>query len=232
MKKVIVEFLLPVVLLMLVTACIWLSGADMKVAGFIYKTHHGWVSVQQLPWSVLYTYAPLPGLVLAGGAFFVFIAGFFVKILRSYRKHAAFLVLMLLLGPGLLVNVILKDNMGRARPTDIIEFGGNYQYSQPWQYNISLNQKSFPSGHASMAFYMMAPWFIYRRRQKKLGLCFLVSGLSFGLLVGGARMLQGGHFISDVLWAGGLVYFSGVVLAWFLDLSRESCRWSRLSACS
>ena len=155
--------------------------------------------------------------MLAGRALFVFAAGFFEQILRPYRKQAAFLVLMLVLGPGLLVNMILKDNMGRARPTDIIGFGGSYQYSEPWQYGVSPKQKSFPSGHASIAFYMMAPWFIYRNRQKKLGLIFLGFGLSFGLLTGLSRMVQGGHYLSDVLWSGGLVYLCGVVLSWVLD---------------
>ena len=217
MKKLILDFLFPVTLLLLATALIWLTGSDMMASKFFYETHHGWVTVDRFPWSVLYTYAPLPGLVLAGGALFVFVAGFFKRIFRPYRKQSAFLVLMLALGPGLLVNVILKDNMGRARPTDIIEFGGSYQYSEPWQYGVSPKQKSFPSGHASIAFYLMAPWFIYRDRQKKIGLIFLGSGLSFGLLVGFSRMVQGGHYLSDVLWAGGLVYLCGSVLSWVLD---------------
>ena len=39
-------------------------------------------------------------------------------------RAAVFLVLSLLLGPGLLVNVILKDNWGRPRPGSVVEFGG------------------------------------------------------------------------------------------------------------
>ena len=46
---------------------------------------------------------------------------------------------------------------------------------------------------------------------------FLGFGLSFGVLVGFSRMLQGGHYLSDVLWAGGLVYLCGVILSWILD---------------
>jgi len=217
MKKFILDFLFPVTLLVLATVLIWLTGADMKAARSIYETFQGWSAVESLPWSIVYTYAPFPGLVLAGGALFVFVAGFIEQILRPFRKQAVFLVLMLVLGPGLLVNMILKDNMGRARPTDIIEFSGNYQYSEPWQYGVSPKQKSFPSGHASIAFYMMAPWFIYRNRHKKLGLIFLGFGLSFGALVGYSRMVQGGHFLSDALWAGGMMYLCGVVLSWVLD---------------
>jgi membrane-associated PAP2 superfamily phosphatase len=219
MKKVIYDFLVPLALLVLATACIWVTGADMKVSGFIYETHHGWISIHRFPWSLLYKYAAVPAFVLAGGALLVCVTGFFVDSMQPYRKQAAFLILMLVLGPGLLINVLLKDNMGRARPTGVIGLGGSHSYSEPWQYNISPKQKSFPSGHASVAFYMMAPWFIFRHRQKKLALGFLGFGLSFGLLVGFSRMLQGGHFVSDILWAGGLVYLCGVVLSWILDPS-------------
>lgn len=216
MSKCIFDLVVPVLLLLLATALIAMAGIDMKVARQIYESHHGWIAVDSFPWNILYTYAPLPGFVLAGGAFFVFVAGFFKDTLRPYRNKAAFMILMLCLGPGLLVNVILKDNMGRARPADIIEFGGEFQYSEPWQYGISPKQKSFPSGHASIAFYLIAPWFIYRNHSKKKALSVFVPALSFGLLVGFSRMLQGGHFFSDVLWAGAIVYLCGCVLSWGL----------------
>ena len=63
----------------------------------------------------------------------------------------------------------------------------------------------------------MAPWFIFYRRRKKLAVFFLGGGLTFGLFVGFVRMLQGGHFLSDIVWAGGLVYLCGVVLSWVLN---------------
>lgn len=221
MKKIILELVLPVALVLLATVLIRLIDADLKAASSIYETYQGW-SGDRFPWNVLYTYAPLPGLVLAVGALLIFIVGFFKQTLRSYRKQTAFLVLMIALGPGLIINAILKDNMGRARPADIIEFAGTHQYSEAWQYGVSPGQKSFPSGHASIAFYMMAPWFILRRKYKKTALIFLGSGLFYGGLVGFSRMAQGGHYLSDVLWAGCLVYLCGVVLSWIMNPALRS----------
>lgn len=180
MNKIILEFVLPVALALSATVLIIVTDADLKAASSIYDTYQGW-SGDRLPWSILYIYAPLPGFVLAVGALFVFIAGFFKQTLRAYRKQTAFLALMIALGPGLIVNVMLKDNMGRSRPADIIEFGGTHQYSEAWQYGVSPGQKSFPSGHAPIAFYMIAPWFILRRKHKKTALIFLGCGLFFGL---------------------------------------------------
>ena len=44
-------------------------------------------------------------------------------------KAWLFLFLGLLVGPGLVVNGILKDHWGRARPAEIIEFGGTAHFS-------------------------------------------------------------------------------------------------------
>ena len=44
------------------------------------------------------------------------------------------MLFLLLLGPGLLVNVVLKDNStGRARPSQVLEFGGSHQFSSPFE---------------------------------------------------------------------------------------------------
>lgn len=40
------------------------------------------------------------------------------------RRAAIFLLISLALGPGLLVNTVFKDHWGRARPSQIVEFGG------------------------------------------------------------------------------------------------------------
>ena len=40
-------------------------------------------------------------------------------------KKLVYLLLVLILGAGLIVNGILKEDFGRARPRDIVEFGGS-----------------------------------------------------------------------------------------------------------
>lgn len=225
LKRNIIVFFLPLGLLILLSYLIWLTNTDLELARYIYHAvpqwpgydQFHWAAVDRFPWNIVYTYAPLPAFLLVGAALFIFIVGFFKQAFQLYRKQAVFLILLLAIGPGLIINVILKDNMGRARPSDIKEFGRNHQYSEPWQYGVSPGHKSFPSGHASVAFYLMSPWFIFYRRREKLAVFFLGTGLAFGLFVGFTRMLQGGHFLSDVIWAGGIVYLWGVVLFWILD---------------
>ena len=209
----------PVTVLLFLTFVIWGFDADIRLASLVYGDNGPWPGIDRFPWDFLYHYAPFPAFIMAGISIAVLGGGFFAAGMKKSRPQALFFVLLLALGPGLVVNVILKDNLGRARPREVVEFGGNYQFSQVWQRGDTGKNSSFPSGHASAAFYLMAPWFILRRKKRALAMTFLMLGLTYGSLVGAARILQGGHFLSDVLWAGGLVYITGEVL--FLIMNRQ-----------
>lgn len=198
--------------LIILSLLIFMSDADLRVARLVVEPSNQWPGLSRAPWTFLYSMAPVPGLLLAGGAGVVLLAGFFCFSLRKFRRQSLFIVLLLALGPGLVVNVILKDHFGRPRPSDLVEFGGAHHFVQFWQPGSGGKNSSFPSGHASIAFFLMAPWFIYRKHRKRLALFFLGAGIFFGLLVGLARVLQGAHFVSDILWAGGLVYLAGEFL--------------------
>ncbi|MCI5227143.1 MAG: phosphatase PAP2 family protein [Candidatus Electrothrix sp. AX2] len=145
--------------------------------------------------------------------------------LAPWRKRAIFILLLLALGPGLVVNVLLKGELGRPRPRQIVEFGGEYQFTQCWQPGEGGSNSSFPSGHATIAFFLMAPWFILRdekEQKKRYAEIFLLTGILFGTLVGIARILQGGHFVSDILWAGGLLYLLGSILGLALGMHKST----------
>ncbi len=203
-------------MLSLATLLIYLTDGDRFLARIIYGTDGIWPGIDRFPWNILYDWAPAPGILLAVSALIIFVGGFFSLPLKKHRRSAVFLLLLLAIGPGLIVNVLLKDNLGRARPREIMECGGTHPYTEIWQKGTTGSNSSFPSGHASIAFYTLAPWFIFRDGKKKTATGFLLFGLGFGIAVGLARMLQGGHFLSDVLWAGGIVYLVGGILALLL----------------
>jgi len=219
------ELILLAGALVLATLVIYLTDGDRLLAGIIYGSDGIWPGIDRFPWNILYDWAPAPGIVLAVLALIVSVGGFFSPPLKKQRRSAVFLLLLLAVGPGLIVNVLLKDNLGRARPREIIEYGGSHPYTEIWQKGTTGSNSSFPSGHASIAFYTLGPWFVLRDGKKKAAAGFLVFGLSFGAAVGLARMLQGGHFLNDVLWAGGLVYLVGGILALVLPPAAGSA-WS------
>ena len=215
-------------LLALVTVVAGIMGADLAIARACHGPG-GWCGKDWPLGEALYRAGrgwAQPALWMAVAGLLVAAISIKVRVLRPHLKAALFFPLLLALGPGLLVNVALKDHWGRPRPCQLVEFGGTHAFREAWQPGDRGPDKtpSFPSGHASMAFATLAPWFVLRSRRRLAASLWLAGGLAFGALVGAARITQGGHFASDILWSGGAVYLTGLVLAraMRLDTGRAS----------
>lgn len=122
-------------------------------------------------------------------------------LLALLRRRAGrpwlFLLLVLLLGPGLLANLVLKDQWGRARPVQVTEFGGTAAFTPYWQPAQACDKNcSFISGDGAFGFAFVALALVLRRRR----LAFW-SGTAIGIVFGMTRIMMGAHFLSDTLWA-------------------------------
>ena len=96
----------------------------------------------------------------------------------------------------LVVNVVLKNMWGRARPNDISYFNG-FQDFNPW-YKISdacSSNCSFVSGDSSVGFLLIVFYFITKKN------VFIYLGLILGSLLGFIRIAAGGHFFSDIIFS-------------------------------
>lgn len=144
-----------------------------------------------------------------------------------------YLMLVMAIGPGMLIHWGFKEQLERPRPRQVTELGGTLAYAPPpftpayWQ-NRPTEGRSFPSGHAAMGYYLMAFAFVAQRRRAKL--LWLGSGTVAGLVVGFGRMLQGGHWASDILFSGIVVLFTCTLLhrVLFPPTPRESTSPARL----
>ncbi len=139
-----------------------------------------------------------------------FALSYSIENLRPFRRPGLYLFAVLLVGPGLLVNVLGKGMAGRPRPWETTDFGGVAQFLRPFQFGVPGSGRSFLSGHASMAFYFFSLYFVFDGAKARwaLGLTLL-----FGTLMGIARILQGAHFLSDVLLCGALMFAVCAVLS-------------------
>ncbi|ACL70630.1 phosphatase PAP2 family protein [Halothermothrix orenii] len=215
------DFLYTLIILLILSSIFWFTGLDIYIQSLFYKEDSGWYLKDHFFWKGLYEYGPVPALAIFLISLILFISGFFIKGLKRYRKITIFIVLLMFIGSGLIVNFIFKDHWGRPRPRDIKEFGGEMEFVHHWVMGNSGKNSSFPSGHASVAFFMFFPYFIWRKHKKTIARFFLVLGTGYGLLMGLARVIQGGHFASDVVWAGGFMYLTGLALYYLLKMNKS-----------
>lgn len=211
-KKIIIDFAVPLLATILLTVVLGVTNADIEIGHRFYSPVTGWFLSEENPWHWLYEYGNIPALCLSIGGFIAFLGSFFQKKFLAYRRTGLFLVAFMLLGPGLLVNAVFKDHWGRPRPIDTVNFGGAETFRHPWEKGQPGMGKSFPSGHASVGFFLFSPFFLLRNRSRGWAVFFLCLGLSYGMLMGTGRMIQGGHYASDVLWSGAMTYLTGLTL--------------------
>lgn len=132
------------------------------------------------------------------------------------RRAALFLLLALALGPGLIVHEGVKELWQRPRPDQTTLFGGE-QIFAPWNEWSGQGGKSFVSGHAAAAFWVCALAFVVRRHQSR----WMMGGLLLGALTGAARIAQGRHFLSDVVFAGIITFGVILLLAFILQVGKS-----------
>ena len=131
-------------------------------------------------------------------------AALMTKMLRRPQRIAPgrvvlFLVSTLALGPGLLVNGILKEHWHRPRPVHVTEFGGNRAYVDWWNPGGSCERNcSFVSGEAASAAWMFAPAMLAPPQWQ---IAAFTGATIFTGVISVSRMAAGAHFFTDVLFA-------------------------------
>lgn len=128
---------------------------------------------------------------------------------KPWRLALAFIVLAGTLGPGLVVNSGFKDNWQRSRPYQVQPFGGTQQFTRAAVMTDQCNNNcSFVSGHVACGFFLISLMLIDRKRRVLWG----VAGVVAGLTIGFARMSDGAHWLSDVLWANPITLLTSWVV--------------------
>lgn len=192
-------------------------GIDLWTSRLFYEPGRGFVLAHWAP--ALFVSDLVPWIARSIAAFLALAALwlFLVKrpLWRFDRKALVFVFAALTLGPGLLVNTVLKDHWGRARPAQIEAFGGPDRFTPaPLPATQCPSNCSFASGHAALGFGLVAFAFLlpagaWRRRA-------VVAALAVGALIGLDRIAEGRHFLSDVVFAGLLVYGLTAALFWWI----------------
>ncbi len=134
------------------------------------------------------------------------VAALVIKLILPRRKllmparAILFLVATIALGPGLLVNVVLKDHWGRARPIDVTQFGGSEHFVAWWDPRGDCPKNcSFVSGDVAGAFWTIAPAALMPPQWRALA---YGAALALGTGMAVLRIIAGAHFFTDAVFAG------------------------------
>src|SRR5262245_29183907 len=119
-------------------------------------------------------------------------------------RAVVFLITTIILAPGIMANVILKEHWGRSRPIDVTQFGGNQHFVAWWDRRGDCPTNcSFVSGEVAGAFWTLAPAVLAPPQWRALA---YVAALALGTGTAALRMMFGAHFPSDVIFAGVFTY--------------------------
>jgi membrane-associated PAP2 superfamily phosphatase len=135
-------------------------------------------------------------------------------------RAAIFLIVTLVLGPGLLVNMTLKEHWPRSRPIDVPQLGGSETFVPWWDPRGSCPRNcSFVAGEGAGAFWTLAPAALVPLPWRPLA---YAGAVTFGTAVGVLRIMFGGHFFTDVVFAGIFIF----LVTW--TVHGVLYRWSRI----
>ena len=121
-----------------------------------------------------------------------------VVTINRWRTPLALFVIAGVMGPGLVVNAVFKDNWQRSRPYEVQNFGGTQQFTRAGLITDQCNNNcAFVSGHVACGFFLISMMLVDRRRK----VAWASVGLVAGGVIGLARVADMAHWLSDVLWA-------------------------------
>lgn len=184
---------------------------DLKIAGLFYQNGHfptqrAFVAEKLRTLGFVVPYALLGALTLA---YLAKRMGWVAARFAPTGRSVIWLALSLALGPGLLVNVVLKEQSHRPRPVQVQEFGGPWAFKPFYRFDGACKSNcSFVSGEAASSFWTLAPASLAPAPFK---LPAMAAATVFAFSVSGLRMAFGGHFSSDVLFAA--LFTLGIALA-------------------
>lgn len=185
---------------------------DLKVSSLFFQNGHFFLAKNPL---VKFVYHAVPVFVLLYaffilGGLLVLFCGRRKTVFGLGKKAFLYLALALALGPGLTVNFALKNYVGRARPGQVVQFGGSKHFTPAFVLSDQTKPNgSFVSGHASAGFSIVALALLLCRRRRRQVLALAIAS---GGVIGLARMAQGKHFLSDVIFAFVFVYLVSYLL--------------------
>ncbi len=180
---------------------------DLTVSSWFYKPGKGFLLEHfytQLHLAVFRDCMVYLTYLLIIGLTMVLIAGIFFKKYSSLlsMRICLFLLISFAIAPAFVVNDLLKNHWGRARPFQVKQFGGDKEFTPAWVMSNQCEKNcSFTSGETANIFCYLALLFVLNRKKLVASIIF-----TLGFLMTFERIAQGDHFLSDTILSGFIDY--------------------------
>ncbi|NDW04631.1 glycosyltransferase [Jiella pacifica] len=172
---------------------------DTSVSSLFYRPGPGFVDSDNLDLTIVRGFGNWMTIAAIVSSLFAVFGAMVVRPGRWFLapSEGLYLLCVYAIGPGLIVNAVLKNTIGRARPRELVEFGGSLNFTPVWEWSGACTRNcSFSSGEAAAAAAILTLVVLVRRQDR---LPFGLGLLAIAATVSAARIAAGGHFLSDVL---------------------------------
>lgn len=208
-------------LIMALVVCLVLSAIfyffpeiDLRFSSVFYHSRDGFFLAGS-NWVVFLEKAPkISAIIAILLMMFFMLRTFFYTRSFKYKHYIAhiYIILVFILGTVVMVDQGLKEYSGRARPYQTEAFGGNKKFTGAYHKTTECSRNcSFVSAHAAAAFAFIGFAFVVTNRYRRV--LIEITVMIAGLVAGFARIVEGKHFLSDIVLCGVYIYILAVVLA-------------------
>jgi lipid A 4'-phosphatase len=176
-------------------------GIDPAVSRWFFTPGYGFALAGMEPFAFIHqnlNWLMIAGLIATTGLFAYNLATGSDRLgLRT--RGFVFVILALVLAPGVVANTVFKDHWGRARPVQTTAFGGLSKFTPAMVVSDQCERNcSFISGDPSVGFWLLSFALLLKRRRRAAA----IGAIGAGAALGAMRIGQGGHFLSDVVFSG------------------------------
>ncbi len=205
---------LPALLAVLLMVVFEGSALDRRVSDLFFDSASGSFPWRHDAWMEIigHQWAKYPLVLLAVALLAALVLSLRFVGLRARRKTLLFLLMAMALAPAAVA--FLKNTTNKHCPYDLQIYGGSAPYVRLFEQAPpdTAQGRCFPGGHASGGFSLMAFYFVWRGRRRRLACGALLGGFAYGFALGFARLMQGAHFLSHNLWSAVVCWFVIVIL--------------------
>lgn len=217
-----------VLLLIMITSLIAFISypqIDLKISAVFFDDTHGFWLASDASLSFIRNIFTLSVLfTFLSSIFMIYISARVANVMQIHSAVWGYIASAFIIGPGLVSNLLFKTHWGRARPASIEQFGGDSQYTFPFELAQECERNcSFVSGEGSavaMLALVIASLFWKKLRKSPMLLCSLTGLTIFGICL---RIVKGRHFFSDSIFAFLIMGLVLLVLYRLFSIDRHRC---------